>query len=113
MFRGASSTRSLGTDEVLFRSGEPGNEMFGVISGSMELRQGTRVVQRVGPGATFGELAIVDDGPRTLDAVAVEPTEVAVIGRRDFLFLVGETPTFAIDVMRSMAHLIRNITTPD
>ncbi|HYN31274.1 MAG TPA: cyclic nucleotide-binding domain-containing protein [Ilumatobacteraceae bacterium] len=111
VFRGASQTRSLAAGEVLFSVGDAGAEMYGVISGGVELRRGDQVVQRVGPEGTFGELAIIDAGPRTLTAVAVWPTEIAVIGRRDFLFLVGETPTFAIDVMRSMAHLVRELST--
>jgi CRP-like cAMP-binding protein len=109
VFKGASRTASLAAGDVLFRAGEPGTEMFGVISGQIELRSGDRVLQTLGSGDTFGELAIIDAGPRTLTAVAVQPTEVAAIGQRDFLYLVHETPTFALDVMRSMAHLIREL----
>ena len=58
---------------------------------------------------TFGELAIIDASPRSLTAIAVEPSEIAVINHHEFLFLVHETPTFAIDVMRSMSHLIRQL----
>lgn len=109
VFKGTRQTRSLAAGEVLFEVGDEGHEMFGVISGLIELRRGTHVVQRVGADGTFGELAIVDAEPRALSAVAIEPSEVAVIGRHDFLFLVHETPTFALDVMRSMSHLIRDL----
>jgi CRP/FNR family transcriptional regulator, cyclic AMP receptor protein len=98
---------TMAPGEVLFRAGEPGDEMYGVISGEIELRLDDRVVGRVEPGGTFGELAIIDSGPRTLTAVAGQASEIAVINQHDFLFLVHETPTFAIDVMRSLAHLIR------
>jgi CRP/FNR family transcriptional regulator, cyclic AMP receptor protein len=107
VFRSSRQTRSLAAGEVLFREGDPGAEMFGVISGAVELRRGDRVLAVVAPGGTFGELAIIDGGHRHTDAVATEPTELAVIDRRDFLFLVGETPTFALDVMRSMSTVIR------
>ena len=93
----------------MFRAGEPGNEMFGLISGELELRLDDRVVGRVAPGGTFGELAIIDSGPRTLTAIALQPCEIAVINQHDFLFLVHETPTFALDVMKSMAGLIREL----
>ena len=66
-------------------------------------------VGRVEAGGTFGEIAIIDSGPRTLTSVAGPACEIAVINQHDFLFLVHETPTFAIDVMRSMAHLIREL----
>ena len=83
--------------------------MYGVLSGQIELRRGDEVLARVGPGETFGEMAIIDDAPRMLSAVAVEPSEIAVIGRRTFLFLVHETPMFAIQVMQSLASRIREL----
>jgi CRP-like cAMP-binding protein len=109
VFRNARMTRTLTPDEVLFSAGDAGDTMYGVISGAVELRRGETVVQRVGPDGTFGELAIIDASPRSLTAVAVEPTEIAVINDRDFLFLVHETPTFAIDVMRSLSRMIQDL----
>jgi CRP/FNR family transcriptional regulator, cyclic AMP receptor protein len=109
VFRSARKTLTLSPGDVLFSEGEVGDEMYGVISGLFELRRGDRVVQQVGPDGTFGELAIIDASPRTLTAIAVEPSEIAVINRHEFLFLVHETPTFAIDVMRSLSSLIREL----
>jgi CRP-like cAMP-binding protein len=109
VFKSATTTRTLSAGEVLFRAGDAGDTMFGVISGAVELRRGESVVQRIGPDGTFGELAIIDSSPRSLTAVAVEPTAVAVINQRDFLFLVHETPTFAMDVMRSLSQLIHEL----
>ncbi len=109
VFNNARTTRSLSQDEVLFREGDAGDDMYGVISGAVELRRGAKVVLRIGPDGTFGELAIIDASPRSLTAIAVEPTEIAVINHRDFLFLVHETPTFAIDVMRSLSELIHEL----
>ena len=109
VFKNARTTRTLSPDEILFSAGDAGDNMYGVISGAVELRRGETVVQRIGPDGTFGELAIIDASPRSLTAVAVEPTEVAVINDRDFLFLVHETPTFAMDVMRSLSRLIHEL----
>ena len=80
--------------------------MFGVISGKVELRHGDEAIATVGPGGTFGEMAIIADSPRSLTAVALESSQVAAINRRTFLFLVHETPTFAIDVMRSLVERV-------
>lgn len=111
VFNNARTTRTLSQGEVLFSEGDPGDDMYGVISGEVELRRGEKVVQRIGPDGTFGELAIIDASPRSLTAIAAEPTEIAVINDRDFLFLVHETPTFAIDVMRSLSRLIHSLST--
>lgn len=105
----AKERRDLVPGEVLFTAGDSGDEMFGVVSGQIELRRGDEVLARVGPGETFGEMAIIDSAPRALTAVAVEASEIAVIDRRMFLFLVTETPTFAIQVMRSLASRIREL----
>ena len=94
---------------MLFRAGDEGTEMFGVISGLVELRRGDEPIRQIGPDGTFGELAIVDAEPRALTAVAIEASQIAVINQHDFLFLVHETPTFALEVMRSMSHLIRQL----
>ena len=67
-----------------------------------------RVIAKLGPDETFGEMALVDSSPRMATATAVEPTSIAVINRRQFLFLVHETPTFALQVMSSMAERLRH-----
>lgn len=109
VFLNATERHALDPGEVFFAAGDAGDQMFGVVTGQIELRRGDEVLARVGPGETFGELAIIDDAPRSLTAVAVEPTEIAVITRSTFLFLVHETPTFAIQVMRSLARRIREL----
>jgi CRP-like cAMP-binding protein len=108
LFANASEVREFVPGDTIFAEGDPGAEMFGVVSGKVELRHGDDVVIAVGPDGTFGEMAIISDAPRSLTAIAVEPSRIAVINRRTFLFLVHETPTFAIDVMRSLADRIRD-----
>jgi CRP-like cAMP-binding protein len=112
VFRGAGSTRTVPQGTVIFEEGDEGEEMFGVVAGKVELRlKGGRVLM-VEPDAIFGEMALVDKAPRSATAVAVEETTLAVIDRRRFLFLVGETPTFALQVMSSLAERLR-AATPD
>ena len=107
VFASADETRTLAAGEVVFAAGDEGHQMFGVVSGSIELRDGDAVVGVLGPEDTFGELAIISKGPRTLTAVAVEDSVVAAIDERTFVFLVHETPTFALQVMRSLAARLR------
>ena len=109
VFVSASQTRSCDAGEVIFAEGETSAQMFGVISGAVELRKGGDVIARMGEGDTFGEMGIIDQAPRSLTAVAVEPSEVAVIDERMFLYLVQETPMFAIQVMKSLAARIREL----
>ncbi len=109
LFVNATEIRDLNIGEVIFTAGEPGTEMFGVISGKVELRRHGHVVASVEADGTFGELAIIDYAPRSLDAVAAAPSRVAVIDEKTFLFLVHETPMFALNVMRALAARIKQI----
>ncbi len=109
MFLNATERRTLERGEVLFTEGDLGTEMFGVVTGSIELRHGQDVVETLGAGQTFGEMAIIDRSPRSLTAVATETSEVATINERTFLFLVHETPTFALQVMRSLTERVRTL----
>ena len=109
VFVNAKEKRDLAAGDVVFSEGDAGSEMFGVVEGSIELRHGDTVVTTIGPDGTFGELSIIDQSPRSLTAVAAEPTTIVVIDKRTFLFLVHETPTFAISVMQSLADRIRQL----
>jgi CRP/FNR family cyclic AMP-dependent transcriptional regulator len=109
LFVNAKETRDLAVGDVVFQAGDLGAEMFGVISGTIELRKDGVALTQIGAEGTFGELAIIEHAPRSLTAVAVEPSKVAVIDERTFLYLVHETPTFAIQVMRSLAARIRQL----
>jgi CRP-like cAMP-binding protein len=108
VFKGATETRAVPAGSVIFEAGDEGEEMFGVMEGSVELRvPGGRVFQ-LGPDDCFGEMALVDRSPRSASAVAVTDSTLAVIDRRRFLFLVGETPNFALQVMSSLAERLRD-----
>ncbi len=109
MFVSAKEVRRYATGDVIFREGDSSSEMFGVVSGSVELRRSGEPVLTVGPEATFGELGVIDNAPRSLTAVAVAPSEIAIIDERTFLFLVQETPMFALQVMRALAARIREL----
>jgi CRP-like cAMP-binding protein len=108
VFKGATETRQVPAGSVIFEAGEPGEEMFGVIEGRVELCTPDGRRFELGPDDCFGEMAVVDKSPRSASAVAVVDTTLAVIDRRRFLFLVGETPNFALQVMSSLAERLRH-----
>jgi CRP-like cAMP-binding protein len=107
VFKGAKETRDVPAGTVIFEEGSVGEEMFGVISGRVDLRMANGHTFSLGPDDTFGEMAMVDASPRSATAVAAEDCTVAVIDKHRFLFLVGETPNFALQVMASLAERLR------
>ena len=108
VFDAANESREVPADSVIFEAGNSGEEMFGIIEGRVELRMPDGRVFELGPDESFGEMAILDRFPRSGTAVATEDSILAVINRARFLFLVGETPTFALQVMTNMAEHLRH-----
>lgn len=109
VFINARKTRELAAGETVFQQGDAGDYMYGVVTGSVDMRIGDKRVETAGEGHVFGEMALIDKSPRAATAVATAPTTLAMIDEREFLFLVHETPTFAIQVMRSLAERVRHL----
>jgi CRP-like cAMP-binding protein len=106
--------------EVVFREGDPGDALYIVARGGVEVTfesgetaPGGEPI-RLGPGQAFGEMALLSGGPRTATVWAREETELVEIKRADFERLVAEDPEMARAVERlSHSRAIRNITTTE
>ncbi|MDR3664351.1 MAG: cyclic nucleotide-binding domain-containing protein [Mycobacterium sp.] len=107
LFRNAQQTLQVPAGRVVFQEGDPGNEMFGIVEGQIQLQTNNRIIALLGADDVFGEMALVDSSPRMATAVATVDTVLAVIDKHRFLFLVHETPTFALSVMSAMADRFR------
>jgi CRP-like cAMP-binding protein len=103
----AGEPETFQSGDVVFAEGEPGDCMYIVKSGTVSLQQAGKELEEVGPGALFGEMALIDLGPRSASAVAVTDCELVSIEKRRFWYLVQETPYFAETVMRVMAERLR------
>ena len=103
LFKNAQRTVNVPAGSEVFRQGDTGDEMYGVVSGEIELRVNDQAIRTLGADEVFGEMALVDSAPRSASAVATEDSVLAVINRHRFLFLVQETPMFALQVMSAMA----------
>lgn len=93
--------------EVIFSEGEKGDKMYVVRTGEVEVERDGKIVETLSAGGIFGEMALIDGAPRAATARAKTACEVAPITEKSFLFLVHETPFFAIAVMRALADRLR------
>jgi len=109
LFRQESNTVELAPGDFLFREGEKGDKMYVLLEGEIDIFLGGFVLETAGPGALLGEMALIDDSPRTANAVAKSPAKVAQIDRRRFHFLVQQTPHFATHVMKILANRLRHM----
>jgi CRP/FNR family transcriptional regulator, cyclic AMP receptor protein len=108
LFEGVDDVVALGPGDTVFCEGDAGDgRLFVIRSGAVAIRVRDATVEVLRPGELFGEMAIVDDGPRSATAVAEEPTVLVPIDRRQFRALVASTPFFAENVMRVMARRLR------
>jgi len=102
-----AETRPAGT--VIFTAGEPGTVMYVVRRGEVTISVGDETVETVGVGGLIGEMALLDDEPRSATARAATACELVPVDRKRFLFLVQQTPFFALQVMRTMATRLRGM----
>jgi CRP/FNR family cyclic AMP-dependent transcriptional regulator len=98
--------------EALFRAGEPGESLFVVRSGEIELfirdTAGQKIALAIaGAGEVFGELALLDRGPRTATAVALTDCELLELDRDDLLLLFQKSPNAALRLLAAMSHMTR------
>ena len=93
--------------DVIFNQGEPARELFIIQSGMVEIRLGNRVLETLSQYSIFGEMALIDAAPRSATAVAVTDAKLVPVSEKQFLFLISNTPYFALNVMRVMARRLR------
>ena len=109
LFNAEASPRVCEAGEVIFRELDMGAEMYVVLEGEVELAIGPNVVETLGPGEPFGEMALIDQAPRVATATARTACKLAVIPERRFLFMVQTAPHFAVQIMKVMADRLRTM----
>ncbi|HUJ01960.1 MAG TPA: cyclic nucleotide-binding domain-containing protein [Usitatibacter sp.] len=109
LFANETEPREYPDGEVIFRAWDMGAEMYVVLEGHVEISIDSKALETLGPGEPFGEMALIDQAPRTATATAKGPCKVAVIPERRFLFLVQQRPEFALYIMKVMADRLRKM----
>ena len=105
-------SQPLAAGETLFQAGQPGESLFIVRSGEIELyikdTAGQKIVLTVArAGEMFGEMSLLDSGPRTATAVALTDAELLVLDRDDLLLLFQKRPDSALHMLAAMSRMTR------
>jgi CRP-like cAMP-binding protein len=105
-------SRKLKKGTVLFRKGDAGSKLYAVCAGAVRIsstsEQGSdAILNLIIPGDIFGEIAFLDRGPRTADAVVVEDSEVMVIERHDFIQLLRQYPEVSMRLIEILCSRLR------
>src|SRR5262249_24075797 len=109
LFRNETDHKAFRAGEALFREGDAGDMMYVVLEGQVEIQLHGKPFETLGPGGVLGEMALIDRAPRAATAVALTDCRVACVAERRFLYMVQETPYFALQIMRVMADRLREM----
>ena len=109
LFRQETGTLELAPGDFLFQEGDTGENMYVLLEGEIEIFLGDFMLETAEPDMVIGEMALIDDGPRTANAVAKTACRLAEIDRRRFYFLVQQDPHFATHVMKTLADRLRDM----
>jgi CRP/FNR family transcriptional regulator, cyclic AMP receptor protein len=123
LFRGLSPTtleqishlcirRSYPRDAVIFSQSDPGDALFGVVTGRVRISASSAGGREVflnimEPGDTFGEIALLDGRPRTASASATAPSDLLIIRREQFLSLLAHEPMLTEHLLRLLCSRLR------
>jgi CRP/FNR family cyclic AMP-dependent transcriptional regulator len=103
----ASEVTKVPAGTVIVKEGEIGHEFYLLAKGSAVVRRGNRKVASLSSGAYFGEMALLDRGPRTATVTAEEDCELIVIGQREFMAVLDQVPPVAHKLLVAMAGRLR------
>ena len=110
ILRREKELRSFQAGQPIFSEGQAGDVMYAVVEGEVQIVLRGQVLETIGVGGIFGELALLDDRPRSASAIASTDCQLAVIDLKRFGLLVQQVPFFAVEVMRVMAERLRRRT---
>jgi len=107
--RSVGTNVSVAAGQTIFNKGDPGQCMYIVQSGTIEIVIGDKVVETLGANEALGFMTMIDKQPRASTARAKDPCELSIIDERKFRFMIDEVPNFAMYIMGVLARRIRGM----
>jgi CRP-like cAMP-binding protein len=109
-----TTIKRLKTGQVLCRKGDPGLQLYGVLTGRLRVLSegddGKEVILNfVSPGEVIGDIALIDTQPRSATVEAIEPSELVCLHRRDLLPFLHQNPKAAIQLAVGLARRVREL----
>ena len=105
----ASDEVHVTSGKTLVEEGRTGHEFFLILDGKASVRKNNRKTAELGPGQYFGEMALLDRGPRSASVVAETPMTLLLLGQREFSGVLDEVPSMARKLMASLAGRVREL----
>jgi CRP/FNR family transcriptional regulator, cyclic AMP receptor protein len=109
IFQKQADPKVFSAGEVIFEAGDPGDCMYGIIEGEVDILVNSKVVETIEPGEVFAIGALVGVENRTYTAIAKTDCQLAFLDEHRFLFVVQETPIFALQVMKNYSERLSRV----
>jgi CRP/FNR family transcriptional regulator, cyclic AMP receptor protein len=107
LFSRESNPVTLKPGQVLFKKGDAAHSMYVVLSGELRIGDDNVTFEQVSAGSIVGEMALIDRATRSATVTAVTDATLAEVDEKRFLFMVRETPSFSLNVLRLLTHRLR------
>ncbi|HYC37247.1 MAG TPA: cyclic nucleotide-binding domain-containing protein [Usitatibacter sp.] len=108
-FNNEADAKDFAKGVTVFAEGEKGTTMYVITRGAVELHVGGKLMETLGPGEPFGELALIDRAPRNATAITRTPCKLVPVELETFRSLVRLEPDFAVAIMKVMADRLRRM----
>jgi CRP/FNR family transcriptional regulator, cyclic AMP receptor protein len=105
---GISKEERFDERATVAQEGREGDDFYVIVTGQAKVTRGTRTIARLMPGDFFGEIALLDGGPRTASVVAETPLHVMTVNRKPFQAMLERDPTIVLKMLEELAGRLRN-----
>ncbi|MBH8555659.1 cyclic nucleotide-binding domain-containing protein [Nostocaceae cyanobacterium CENA357] len=109
IFQKQPNPQTFAAGEVIFEEGQPGDFMFGIVQGEVDILVNGKVVETIETGEVFGTGVLVGVENRTYTAIAKTDCQLASLDEKRFLFAVQETPMFALMVIKNYSERLTRL----
>jgi len=104
----ASDEKKFDTGDIILGKGEGGVGFYLIMDGSVDVKSDSQVLAKLGPGQFFGEMAVLDNQPRSADVVAAEPSRCFIISEWSFKALISQNPRIALKMLQELVRRLRD-----
>lgn len=109
LFRSAKDALAFAPGQTIFKEGDHADLMYVVQTGEVEVFYRGQLIETLGEGNIFGEMSLISEEPRVATVVARTESKIVPVDLKRFMFLVEETPYFAVQVMKIMSSRIKKM----
>ncbi len=109
LYKHSNNIQEFEEGDLIFSEGDAGDAMYIVLEGEIEIVALRRVFEVAGPGDIIGEMALIEEGPRTAAARVKESCRVVPIDEKEFLFMTEKMPYFSLHVMKVLVRRLKEM----